>query len=305
MTDDTYLVRFTKGDGPVRVGVENGSWLRPLAAPNRSSSQALKIDWLLPDDPEAPRAAALNDWLRGAMTDPVERAAVTLAPPVGRQEIWAAGVTYRRSEEAREAESNNSNVYRRVYEATRPEIFFKSQGHEVVGLGQPVGIRYDATWSVPEPELAVVLNAHMEVVGFTIGNDMSSRDIEGENPTDLPRANVYEGACALGPRIWLQPGATVWPDVTIQMEISRSGETIFNEQTTTASLHRPLSELIEYLGRCKRFPCGVMLFTGTGIVPPDDFTLAEGDTVRIRIDPIGELVNTVRVVGRREAVAAL
>ena len=305
MTHDTYLVRFLKGDGPVRVGVENGSWLRPLAAPNRSSSQALKIDWLLSDDAEAPRAAALNDWLRGAMTDPVERGAVSMETPVGRQEIWAAGVTYKRSEEAREAESNNSNVYRRVYEATRPEIFFKSQGHEVVSLGQPVGIRFDATWSVPEPELVVVMNAHMEVIGFTIGNDMSSRDIEGENPLYLPQAKVYEGACAVGPRIWLQPGATSWPDVTIQMEIARGGKTIFNEQTTTASLHRPLSELIDYLGRCKRFPCGVMLFTGTGIVPPDDFTLAEGDTVRIRIDPIGELVNTVRVVGKREAVAAL
>lgn len=303
MSNDTFLVKFTKGDTPARIGVENGSWLRPLAAPNRASSQALKIDWLLSDDPEAPRAAALQDWLRGAMTDPVERETVTMAAPVGRQEIWAAGVTYKRSEEAREAESNNSNVYRRVYDATRPEIFFKSQGHEVVSLGQPVGIRYDATWSVPEPELAVVLNAHMEVVGFTIGNDMSSRDIEGENPLYLPQAKVYESACALGPRIWLQPGATSWPYVTIQMEIARGGETVFSEQTTTASIHRPLSELVEYLGRCKRFPCGVMLFTGTGIVPPDDFTLAEGDTVRIRIDPIGELVNTVRVVGRREAVA--
>jgi 2-dehydro-3-deoxy-D-arabinonate dehydratase len=144
-----------------------------------------------------------------------------------------------------------------------------------------------------------VLNSHMEVIGFTIGNDMSSRDIEGENPLYLPQAKVYDGACAIGPRIWLQPGATTWPDLTIELTIERAGETVFHNTTTTASLHRPLSELIDYLGRCKRFPHGALLFTGTGIVPPDTFTLAEGDLVRIRIDPIGELVNTVSVVGKR------
>lgn len=300
MSDDLFLAKFRKPDGPARLGVENGSWLRPLAAPNRSASQALQLDWLLSDDPAAPRAGELLDWLRGAMTDPVQRDSVVVDTPVGKQEIWAAGVTYKRSEEARELESNNSNIYRRVYDALRPELFFKSLGHDVVAAGGKVGIRFDATWSVPEPELVVVLNAHMEVIGFAIGNDMSSRDIEGENPLYLPQAKVYDGACALGPRIWLQPGATVWPHVGIQMQIERAGQLVFDEATSTAAIHRPLSELVDYLGRCKRFPFGAMLFTGTGIVPPDDFTLAEGDLVRIRIDPIGELSNTVKVVGKRE-----
>jgi 2-dehydro-3-deoxy-D-arabinonate dehydratase len=301
MSNDLFLVKFRKPDGPARLGVEDDSWFRPLAAPNRSASQALQLDWLLSADPEAPRAGEFMEWLRGAMTDAVARESVATEIPVGRQEVWAAGVTYKRSEEAREHESNNSNVYRRVYDATRPELFFKSLGHDVVPWGGSVGIRFDAAWSVPEPELVVVMNAHMEVIGFTIGNDMSSRDIEGENPLYLPQAKVYDGACALGPRIWLQPGATAWPHLSIQMQIERDSQIIFDEATSTAALHRPLGELIDYLGRCKRFPCGAMLFTGTGIVPPDDFTLAEGDLVRIRIDPIGELLNKVAVVGKREA----
>ena len=173
-------------------------------------------------------------------------------------------MTYKRSEEAREAESKNSTIYTRVYSAKRPELFFKAMGYDVVGSGEAVGIRADASWSVPEPELVVVLNAHMEVVGFTIGNDMSSRDIEGENPLYLPQAKVYERACALGPRLWLQPGATTFPDVDIKLVIERAGEVAFSGQTSTGELHRPLNELVEYLGRCKRFKYGAMLFTGTG-----------------------------------------
>jgi 2-dehydro-3-deoxy-D-arabinonate dehydratase len=214
------------------------------------------------------------------------------------QEVWAAGVTYKRSEEARERESNQSNMYSRVYSAERPELFFKSLGRDVVSSGQSVGIRYDAAWSVPEPELVVVLNARMEVVGFTIGNDMSSRDIEGANPLYLPQAKVYEASCAIGPRIWLQPGATTWPELTIQIAIRRGGQTVFEDRTSTANLHRTLADLVSYLGRCKRFPYGALLFTGTGIVPPDTFTLQAGDEVSINIDPIGELVNPVIVVGQ-------
>jgi 2-dehydro-3-deoxy-D-arabinonate dehydratase len=251
--------------------------------------------------PSVPRAADLISTLRRAVEQPIERASISLQAPVGAQEIWAAGVTYKRSEEAREAESRNSTIYTRVYSAVRPELFFKANGYDAVGTGEDVGIRYDATWSVPEPELVVVLNARMEVVGFTIGNDMSSRDIEGENPLYLPQAKVYERACALGPRIWLQPGATTFPDVKIEMQIERAEQVVFSGQTSTASLHRSLSDLVSYLGRCKQFPRGAFLFTGTGIVPPDTFTLAAGDTVRIRIDPIGELVNTVRVVGKPES----
>jgi 2-dehydro-3-deoxy-D-arabinonate dehydratase len=243
------------------------------------------------------------DALRQASGESLPRSAVTLDTPVGNQEIWAAGVTYKRSEEAREAESNNSTIYTRVYDAPRPELFFKAMGYDAVGERQPVGIRYDAVWSVPEPELVVVLNSYMEVIGFTIGNDMSSRDIEGENPLYLPQAKVYESACALGSRIWLQPGCKTWPDLKIEIKIERGGAVVFDGETTTESIHRPLSELVEYLGRCKRFKYGAMLFTGTGIVPPDNFTLVDGDTVRIRIDPIGELVNTVRVVGKTQEVA--
>lgn len=284
---DLYLVQYRATDGKTVLGVEQNGALHPLG---------VGLDSLLSG---SVRAAQLLGTLQKDLAPAIDRTAVKLLAPAESQEVWAAGVTYKRSEEAREIESNNSAFYSRVYKAARPELFFKSLGAEVVALGETVGIRYDAEWSVPEPELVVVLNAHMEVVGFTIGNDMSSRDIEGENPLYLPQAKVYEGACSLGPRIWLQPGATVWPDVTIEIQIERSGQTVFVEKTTTAAIHRTLAELIDYLGRCKSFPRGALLFTGTGIVPPDDFTLAAGDIVRISIAPIGELVNTVRVVGRR------
>ena len=295
--DNLFLVSYSTPTTTPRLGLEQGETLYALTDAGGLPEPSRQMDWLLSAD--GPRAQTLTHSLQRAISDAVEPSSALRHAPVGQQEVWAAGVTYKRSEDAREAESNQSQLYTRVYHAARPELFFKSMGYDVVRLGEPVAIRYDATWSVPEPELVVVINAHMEVVGFTIGNDMSSRDIEGENPLYLPQAKVYDGACALGPRVWLQPGATSWPDVTIELTIERGGESVFHNTTTTASIHRPLTELIDYLGRCKRFPHGVMLFTGTGIVPPDTFTLAEGDTVRIRIDPIGELVNTVSVVGKR------
>jgi 2-dehydro-3-deoxy-D-arabinonate dehydratase len=220
-----------------------------------------------------------------------------LRAPLDRQEVWAAGVTYKRSEEARERESGNSNVYTRVYHASRPELFFKSLPEEVVAPGEPVGIRADATWSVPEPELALLVSAGGEVIGFTLGNDMSSRDIEGENPLYLPQAKVYEAACALGPRIWIHPSAQ-WVDLEIGIRIVRGGATVFEGTTSTAAIHRTLEDLVEHLTRCKPLPHGAVLLTGTGIVPPDEFTLHAGDEVRISSPQIGELVNPVRVVGR-------
>ncbi|MBX3064350.1 MAG: fumarylacetoacetate hydrolase family protein [Anaerolineae bacterium] len=292
--DKLFLRQYLTATG-VQIGLDNGQELRTLG----ESSNPLSLDWLLSDQPTAPRAANLLEVLHQQPQTIVSPAAAEFRAPVGRQEIWAAGVTYKRSEEARESESNNSTVYTRVYNAARPELFFKSLGHDAVGANDQIGIRYDATWSVPEPELVIVLNARMEVVGFTIGNDVSSRDIEGENPLYLPQAKVYEAACAVGPRIWLQPGATVWPQLKIELQIEREGKTVFSGETSTASIHRTLSDLVEYLGRCKRFPNGAFLFTGTGIVPPDNFTLQAGDVTRIRIDPIGELVNTVRVIGKR------
>ncbi len=302
--DDLFLVKYVTSGGTVGFGLEDGDGLRPLGQQTSTAEQMDWLDWLLSSAPDAPPADNLIVGLRPAATAPIDRSSVTLPPLCGKQEVWAAGVTYKRSEEAREAESNNSSVYSRVYNSDRPELFFKAMGNDVVGPNQPVGIRYDATWSVPEPELVVVLNCEMEVIGFTIGNDMSSRDIEGANPLYLPQAKVYEGSCALGPRLWLQPGRTTWPDVKIELKIERGGQIAFSDATSTSNIHRPLTELIDYLGRCKRFQHGVMLFTGTGIVPPDSFTLAEGDIVRIRIDPIGELVNSVRVVSKIKEVTA-
>lgn len=286
-SDDLFLVQYRAADGTSQLGLEQGQSLRPLADH--------QLDDLL--SATAPPAGELIAALRSAAQSPVDRASISRLAPVSRQEVWASGVTYKRSEEAREAESHNSTIYTRVYSAVRPELFFKANGYDVVAPGDPVGIRYDAKWSVPEPELVVVLNARMEVIGFAVGNDMSSRDIEGENPLYLPQAKVYEQACALGPRIWLQPNTTVWPEVEIGLQIERGGQVVFTGKTSTASLHRSLAELVEYLGRCKHYPYGALLFTGTGIVPPDSFTLAAGDTVKIRIDPIGELVNPVQVVG--------
>ncbi len=285
-SDDLFLVQYRTPDGAIRLGLEQGDNFRTVG--NHSLDRLLSAD--------GPHSEELIAVLQDTTQTPVDRSALTLSAPVSRQEVWASGVTYKRSEEAREAESHNSSIYTRVYSAVRPELFFKANGYDVVAPNDPVGIRRDASWSVPEPELVIVLNGRMEVIGFTVGNDMSSRDIEGENPLYLPQAKVYEGACAVGPRIWLQPGAAAWPEVEIALRIERGGQVAFEGKTSTESLHRSLAELVDYLGRCKRYPWGALLFTGTGIVPPDSFTLAAGDVVHIRIDPIGELVNPVRVV---------
>lgn len=216
--------------------------------------------------------------------------------PVDTQDIWAAGVTYERSREARQEEAvDGGDIYARVYGAERPELFFKAHGRDVVGPYGEVGIRADATWNVPEPELALVMNPAMEVVGFTIGNDMSSRDIEGENPLYLPQAKVYTASCALGPGILLTP-ATEWLDATIRIRIERAGATAFEGDVHTSRIRRKINELVSYLGRSNEFPYGVVLLTGTGVVPPGDFTLTAGDIIRITIDGIGSLENTVKIV---------
>ena len=216
--------------------------------------------------------------------------------PTDEQEIWAAGVTYERSRAARQEESKDGgDIYARVYEAERPELFFKAQGFKVIGPQGKVGIRQDATWNVPEPELVLVMNPAMELVGFTVGNDMSSRDIEGQNPLYLPQAKVYKASCALGPGIVLNPSAA-WPLTTIHLSISRAGQEMFTGEVSTARIKRRIDELITYLGRSSEFENGVMLLTGTGIVPPSDFTLQAGDVTTITIDGIGMLVNTVMVV---------
>lgn len=226
---------------------------------------------------------------------PVE--SVAFLAPVEHQEIWAAGVTYLRSKTARMEESDfSATAYDRVYDAERPELFFKALAPKVIGPGQPVGIRADAKWSVPEPELALVINAHLNVVGCTIGNDMSSRDIEGENLLYLPQAKVYDRSCALGPCILLapsEPEARTWP---IRSLIKRNGQSIFAGETLVGNIKRSFDELAGYLLRSQRFPDGAVLLTGTGIVPPDDFTLQPGDEVEIEIPAIGILRNPVMVV---------
>lgn len=227
---------------------------------------------------------------------PAEPGLPHLLPPVDRQEVWAAGVTYTRSRQARQQEAiDGGDIYARVYAAERPELFFKALGEKVVGHRQEVGIRADAAWSVPEPELALVLNPALEVVGMTIGNDMSSRDIEGANPLYLPQAKIYTASCALGPIISLQP-LVDFPQVGIRLRIERNGREVFSGQTDTTMLQRSLKELVAYLGRSASFPFGVVLLTGTGIIPPESFTLQAGDRITISIDQIGELVNTVKVV---------
>jgi len=221
-----------------------------------------------------------------------------LAPIDGTQEVWAAGVTYERSRAARQEESiDGGDVYARVYDAERPELFYKAAGRSVIAPYAAVGIRADATWSVPEAELAIIFNPAMEVVGFSIGNDMSSRDIEGENPLYLPQAKMYTASCALGPSIRLnESGVSEWPDTTISITIVRQGEAVFAGEVHTSRIKRTIPELADYLRRIYAHPYGVVLLTGTGVVPPSDFTLAEGDVVEISIDGIGTLTNPVRVV---------
>lgn len=218
-----------------------------------------------------------------------------LLPPIERQEVWACGVTYKRSRSARMEESKTSSggdFYDRVYTADRPEIFFKATDHRVSGHLQPVQIRKDSKWNVPEPELALVLNIHGDIIGYTIGNDMSSRDIEGENPLYLPQAKVYNRCCGLGPGFLVyQDGLD--PETQIAMEIRRQGERIFEGLTHLSGMKRSFANLTEYLFRDNSFPEGCILMTGTGIVPPDDFTLQAGDIIRITIDPIGTLENRV------------
>ena len=206
-------------------------------------------------------------------------------------EVWGSGVTYLRSREARKAESTTADVYQKVYEAERPEIFFKSAGWRVVGSGASVRIRKDTSWNVPEPELTLVINAGGEVVGYSIGNDMSSRDIEGENPLYLPQAKTYNGSCAVGPGILLANSSTM-ADLTITLQIEREAKVVFSGDTSTSNMKRSFDDIVGYLYRELDFPHGAFLMTGTGIVPPDHFTLAPGDVMTISIGG-HSLINTV------------
>lgn len=218
-------------------------------------------------------------------------------PPIDAQDVWAAGVTYERSRAARQEESvDGGDVYARVYAAERPELFFKAKASWTVGPHAEIGIRHDATWSVPEPELGLVINPGQEIVGVVVANDVSSRDIEGANPLYLPQAKIYTASCALGPGIRLGRVTDIWPEVSIRLEVERAGAIITRDETHTRRLRRRPDELVDYLARCLALPDGAVLLTGTGIVPPNEFTLQAGDIVRIDIEGMGTLVNTVKVV---------
>jgi 2-dehydro-3-deoxy-D-arabinonate dehydratase len=240
----------------------------------------------------------LHDYLLSAMEYTETRSAPRdgdLLPPIESQEVWAAGVTYFRSRTARMEEAKTAgggDFYDRVYVADRPELFLKATPHRVRGHGQDVRIRSDASWNVPEPELTLAVTSSGRIVGYTIGNDMSSRDIEGENPLYLPQAKVYDGSCSLGPGI-LVTNEPLGKETEIALRIERAGAIAFEGTTTLAAMKRAPEELVRYLYRDNRFPAGSLLLTGTGIVPPDAFTLASGDSVTITIEPIGTLVNRV------------
>jgi 2-dehydro-3-deoxy-D-arabinonate dehydratase len=242
-------------------------------------------------------SADMHTYVRGATQGrPVRQFnPATILAPAANQEVWAAGVTYYRSRNARMEESKDAgagNFYDRVYSAERPELFFKATGSRVIGPNQSVRIRSDAKWSVPEPELTMLVNPAGVIVGYTIGNDMSSRDIEGENPLYLPQAKVYDGSCALGPCILLSPEPLA-KSTAIHLEITREGQIVFAGDTTLAELKRDPKQLVAYLLRDNTFPYGVFLMTGTGIVPSDEFTLSSGDVIGISIDHIGLLENPV------------
>ena len=282
----TQLCQFER-DGISRVGALREEGVYDLAA---------LLGWLSMDDvltlPQARIASALRTISWPEHTS-FGLGGVTLEAPLGSQEVWAAGVTYLRSRQARMGETHTPDIYDRVYEAQRPELFFKATPSRTVGPGEAVGIRSDSSWDVAEPELVLVLNSRLEVVGFTVGNDMSSRGIEGENPLYLPQAKIYDRCFALGPAITLAWELPNVRDLAIRMEIHRDGGLVFEGETSTRLLKRSFPDLVRALGRHNSFPYGVLLSTGTGIVPPDDFSLQPDDVVQIEIEQIGALVNPV------------
>ena len=238
------------------------------------------------------------DAIRAALTEPTGPvpAGFRVLAPLGSQPVWASGVTYERSRAARNAESATPDVYDLVYIAERPELFCKAMPGTARGPGDTVGIRADSTWDVPEPELTLALDAAGRIAAYTCGNDMSSRSIEGENPLYLPQAKVYDLSCAIGPCL-VPAGDVSVGDLTIRLTIERGGGTAFDESISGAAIHRDVAELATWLFRANTFPTGAYLMTGTGIVPPEDFTLAPGDLVTVGIDGIGTLTNTVVEVG--------
>jgi 2-dehydro-3-deoxy-D-arabinonate dehydratase len=286
--------------GELRVGVLSEGHVQLLDLEHTLGFRTL-ADLLHADNP----ARIVAGWLDESAPK-FGLADVTLLAPIDHQEVWAAGVTYKRSQEARERESAGAGrFYDLVYSAPRPELFFKATPNRVAGPGERVRIRADSKWNVPEPELALMISPRMEIVGYTIGNDMSSRDIEGENPLYLPQAKVYDRSCALGPAVTLKTDLPPLDRVSIHLTIERKGAKVFEGMTRLSEMKRTGEELVGWLGRENHFPHGVILLTGTGIVPPDDFTLLPGDVISIDITGIGRLVNLVEQAGSAAARSVL
>ena len=280
------LAKYALPNGETSVGRVKDGFLHPL---DLSGGQYRTLADILDADNPNEAAALLSHG-----SNPIPLVDAPLLPPIDQQEVWAAGVTYKRSRTARMEESATAaSCYDRVYASPRPELFFKASPHRVAGPGQPLRIRRDSDWNVPEPELTLVLNGRGKLVGFTIGNDMSSRDIEGDNPLYLPQAKVYNQCCGLGPWITLPIGMPQPNEIGIALSIQRGDKIEFAGQTSVGQMARSFDNLIGWLMRDNSFPHGAFLLTGTGIVPDSSFTLQPGDVVSITIDGIGTLTNPI------------
>jgi len=280
------LAKYRLPSGQTGVGRVEVDQLLPF---DLSSGQYRSLFEILEADNPNETAEFLTD---GNERIPLEQ--LTLLPPIDQQEVWAAGVTYKRSKTARMEESTAAaSCYDRVYASPRPELFFKASPHRVAGHGQPLRIRTDSNWNVPEPELTLVLSSKLQLVGFTVGNDMSSRDIEGDNPLYLPQAKCYNQSCGLGPWITLPVGMPPRSEIGIRLVIHRAGKIVYDGRTSVEQMARTFENLIGWLGRDNSFPTGAFLLTGTGIVPETSFTLDHGDIVEIKIDGIGTLLNPI------------
>src|SRR6187455_3476771 len=278
------IARFQRSGQIVLVAEVDDRYFDITSTPNGFSDVRALLSH---PDPAAALKVIVNEAAELSLSDELQ-----VAPPLDVQEVWASGVTYFRSKVARIGETVEGRAfYDKVYAADRPELFFKSAASRVVGHLKPVRIRRDSIWNVPEPELALVLSSSGRIVGYTIGNDMSSRSLEGENPLYIPQAKVYDASCALGPWILVANESNL-PD-GISMTVSRSATEVFSGETRTSKMRRPPQELADYLFSEISFPDGVFLLTGTGIVPPDDFSLKIGDIIKITIDGIGTLENQV------------
>ncbi len=278
------LAKYRSTSGQSAVGIVQDDMLVPLEIASSDKTLASLLET------ENPRDTIESLEKQPAMS----LEGVHLLPPIDQQEVWAAGVTYKRSKTARMEESEAAaSCYDRVYESARPELFMKATPHRVRGHGQPLRIRQDSKWNVPEPELTLVLNSKLRIVAYTVGNDMSSRDIEGDNPLYLPQAKVYDDCCGIGPWLTLSESMPPRHSIGIALSIKRNGQVAFRGSTSVDQLARELEDLVAWLGRDNSFPHGAFLLTGTGIVPESDFSLQPGDVVEITVDGVGTLANPV------------